>query len=281
MDKLYCKKKQRATLSIKMKWWYIMAFNTTEEIIKVARDTGIKKVNLPLFSIFILGFLAGAYISFGFLLYIRVTANFPPHIWGSVPEIIGASLFPLGLILVLIAGGELVTGNIMAITIARLDKKITTWQLVKNWSLITASNFIGSIFIAYLFGHLLNLTETEPYLTQTILVAENKIHEPFHLAFISGIGANWLVCLAVWLAYAAKDVIGKIIGIWFPIMAFVAIGFQHVVANMFIIPAAIFAGAFSWGVYLENFVAVFLGNAIGGAIFVGSFYWLAFTEKQL
>ncbi|WP_062110134.1 formate/nitrite transporter family protein [Bacillus niameyensis] len=257
-----------------------MAFHSPEKIIELARDAGVKKAKLPFSNAMILGFLAGAYIALGFLLYIRVSANFPIHIWGALPSIIGASLFPLGLILVIIAGGELLTGNMMAVTLAKLSGKITTWQITKNWIIATISNFIGSVFVAYFFGHLLGLTETGPYLERTITVAENKINEPFHLAFISGIGANWLVCLAVWLAYAAKDTAGKIIGIWFPIMAFVAIGFQHVVANMFIIPAAIFAGSFNWLVYFENFIAVFLGNAIGGAIFVASFYWVAYGKNE-
>src|SRR5690606_10082212 len=115
---------------------------------------------------------------------------------------------------------------------------------------------------------------------RTVLVAASKVNEPFLMAFISGIGANWLVCLAVWIAYAANDIAGKILGIWFPIMAFVAIGFQHVVANMFIIPVAIFAGYFTWLDYIENFIAVFSGNFIGGAIFVGGFYWLAYSEMN-
>ncbi|BCQ46238.1 hypothetical protein ERHA55_37650 [Erwinia rhapontici] len=99
-------------------------------------------------------------------------------------------------------------------------------------------------------------------------------------AFISGVGCNWLVCLATWIAFASKDVVGKIFGMWFPIMAFVAIGFQHVVANMFIVPAAIFAGYLSWAEYLPNFVAVFLGNAVGGAIFVGLAYFVAYRAPQ-
>ena len=183
------------------------------------------------------------------------------------------------MILVIIAGAELVTGNIMAVTIARLSGKIRTWDVVKNWCLVTVSNFIGAVFVAFWFGHRLGLTEIEPYLSMTIKVAGSKVGEPFYMALLSGIGANWLVCLAVWLAYAAKDAAGKILGIWFPIMAFVAIGFQHVVANMFIIPAAIFAGYFDWGIYFNNFVAVFLGNAIGGGFFVGNFYWAAYSRR--
>src|SRR5699024_3515210 len=119
-----------------------MAFKSSEQIVKEATEAGDKKVNLPLTSTLMLGFLAGAYISFGFLLYIRITADLPSHIWGTLPDFIGAALFPLGLILILVAGGELVTGNIMALTTARLSKKITTRDIVKNWSMITLSNFI-------------------------------------------------------------------------------------------------------------------------------------------
>src|SRR5699024_1072982 len=243
-------------------------------------DTGVKKVNFPITRSLILGFLAGAYISLGFLLYIRVTAALPLDIWGSMSSLVGAAVFPLGLIFVIIAGGELLTGNMMALATARFANKITTNQIIKNWSIIAISNFIGAIFVAYFFGHYIGYTETGPYLEKTIQVAASKINEPFPKAFVSAIGANWLVCLAVWLAYAANDIAGKILGIWFPIMAFVAIGFQHVVANMFIIPAAIFAGSFNWFDYIENFAAVFLGNAIGGAIFVGGFYWMAYSEMK-
>jgi len=257
-----------------------LSFYTPEEILTIASRTGRKKVKLPFPRMIVLGFLAGAYISFGFLLYVRVTASTPEHIWGTLSSFIGAAVFPLGLIFVLIAGGELLTGNMMALTTARLNKKIRTRDIVKNWSVITMGNFIGAIFIAYLFGHYLGLTETGDYLIRTINIAGEKVMEPTVKAFVSGIGANWLVCLAVWLAYAAKDVAGKILGIWFPIMAFVAIGFQHVVANMFIIPAAIFAGYFTWFDYLHNFIVVFSGNLVGGAIFVGGFYWVAYGETN-
>src|SRR5699024_9878387 len=114
-----------------------MAFYSTEQIVKAAIEAGENKVNLPLTSTLILGFLVATYISFGFLLYIRITAYLPSHIWGTLTEFIGAALFPLGLILILVAGGELVTGNIMALTTARLSKRITTWDIVRNWSMIT------------------------------------------------------------------------------------------------------------------------------------------------
>src|SRR5699024_5470323 len=147
-----------------------MAFYSSEQIVKAAIEAGEKKVNLPLTSTLILGFLAGTYISFGFLLYIRITADLPSHIWGTLTEFIGAALFQLGLILILVAGREIVTGNIIALTTARLSKRITTWDIVRNWSMITLSKFIVARFIAYVVGHVLGLTETGPYLSQTISV---------------------------------------------------------------------------------------------------------------
>ncbi|WP_077623721.1 formate/nitrite transporter family protein [Sediminibacillus massiliensis] len=258
-----------------------MAFNPPKETARLAMEHGEKKAGLPLTTQAVLGFLAGAFISLGFLLDIRVTGDMPEEVWGSMTALIGGLVFPVGLVFVLLAGGELLTGNMMAVATARFAGKIKTMDIIRNWSIITITNFIGAIFVAYFFGHILGLTGTGPYLETTVSIAGHKVEDSFFHAFVSGIGANWLVCLAVWLCYAADDVAGKILGIWFPIMAFVAIGFQHVVANMFVIPAAIFEGYFTWGEYLANFVAVFLGNAVGGAIFVGAMYWYAYLRQDV
>src|SRR5699024_4988597 len=119
-----------------------MPFKSLEQIVKEAIEAGERKVNLPLTSTLILGYFAGTYNSFGFLLYIMITADLPSHIYGTLPDFCGAAIFPLSLILILFVGAELVTGNIMALTTARLSKKITTRDIVKNWSMITLSNFI-------------------------------------------------------------------------------------------------------------------------------------------
>ncbi|MBD8070877.1 formate/nitrite transporter family protein [Bacillus sp. PS06] len=256
-----------------------MGYYKPQEIAQYTVDAGYKKANLKWTESVILGFQAGAFIALGFLLYIRVTANLPVE-WGSFSSFIGASLFPVGLILTLIAGGELLTGNMMAVPLARLAKKINSKQVLINLTLITISNFLGAIFVAYFFGHIVGLTAQGPYLETTIYLAEHKIDDSFLQAFVSGIGCNWLVASAVWLSYGSKDIGGKVLGIWFPTMAFVAIGFQHVVANMFLIPAAIFEGHFTWLQYIQNFVPVLLGNAVGGGLFVAGIYWAAYLRQQ-
>ncbi|GLI06263.1 formate/nitrite transporter [Paenibacillus tyrfis] len=256
-----------------------MSYRKPEEIAHITAAMGEKKANMRPLQACTLGFLAGAFIALGFLLYLRVAAGVPAA-WSGLGSFLGAALFPIGLILTIIAGGELLTGNMMAVPLARLQGKITTKQLTVNWLLITLSNFAGALFVAYLFGHVVGLTEAEPYLSKLVKVAGAKLDESFLQAFISGIGCNWLVALAVWLAYGADDVAGKMLGIWFPTMTFVAIGFQHVVANMFLIPAAIFAGHYTWLEYLGNFVPVFLGNAVGGSVFVATAYWLAYLRAN-
>lgn len=248
-----------------------------QQIREIAIETGEKKAKLSLTSILILGFLAGAFIALGFLLDIRVIGTAPKE-WGSVTGFLGAAVFPVGLVLTVLAGGELLTGNMMTLPMALFSRKIGFGAVLKNWILVTIANFIGAVFVAYFFGHIVGLTEGA-FLAKTVAIANAKVNDSFLQAFVSAIGCNWLVCLGVWLAYGAKDVTGKIIGIWFPVMAFVAIGFQHVVANMFVIPAAIFAGQMTWGQYFPNFGAVFLGNLIGGVVFVALAYFAAYRQS--
>ncbi|MCG7408138.1 formate/nitrite transporter family protein [Paenibacillus sp. ACRRX] len=249
-----------------------------QEIAAATVETGVVKARNPLSVMALLGFLAGAFIALGYLLYIRVTAGAPAE-WGSINSLIGAALFPVGLILVLLAGGELLTGNMMAVPLARMKGRISTIEVIRNLIVITITNFLGALFVAYFFGHIVGLTGSGVYLEKTIDIAGHKLHDTFLQAFVSGIGCNWLVALAVWLAYGSKSFSGKILGIWFPTMAFVAIGFQHVVANMFVIPAAIFEGHYSWGQYMTNFIPVWLGNLVGGAVFVAGAYYMAYLKK--
>ncbi|MGD6815978.1 formate/nitrite transporter family protein [Metabacillus sp. 84] len=255
-----------------------MAFLKPQQIAEKTIEAGVSKTKLTFPAILILGFLGGAFISLGFLLDIRVVGNLPEE-WGSFASLLGGAVFPVGLVLIVLAGGELLTGNIMAVSMAVYAKKISIKDLGINWLYVLLTNFAGALFVAYFFGHVVGLTETGPFLDTTVSMAGAKLDETFLQTFVSAIGCNWLVCLAIWLATGSEDAGGKILGIWFPIMAFVAIGFQHVVANMFLIPAAIFAGYFTWFDYLSNFVPTLLGNIAGGAIFVGMAYFITYAKK--
>ncbi|MFL0473969.1 formate/nitrite transporter family protein [Priestia sp. 179-F W1.4 NHS] len=256
-----------------------MAFHKPDKMLNIALEAGVSKTKLSLSSILMLGFLGGAFIALGFLLDVRVIGNLPAE-WGSLSNLLGGAVFPVGLMLVVLGGAELITGNMMSVSIALYAKQIPLRHLLHNWFWVTLANFLGAVFIAYFFGHIVGLTETGPFLDKTVAIAQAKIDDSFLKTLISAVGCNWLVCLAIWLSYGADDVTGKILGIWFPIMAFVAIGFQHVVANMFIIPAAIFAGHFIWIDFMTNIIPTFIGNMIGGAVFVGLIYFSSYQQKQ-
>lgn len=251
--------------------------HTPEEIMELSIQYGQKKIHKPLRAKLILGFIGGAMISLGYLAYIRVSASIPESL-GSLTSLVGASVFPIGLLVILLGGGELITGNMMAVAIAFMDKKIRLADLLKNWLIITFANVIGGIFVAYFFGHVVALTHSGPYLEQLIDLAHHKINVTTIQAIGSGIGCNWFVGLALWLSYGAKDAAGKVLVIWFPVMIFVAIGFQHSVANCFVIPAAIFEGHATWMDFIRNFIPVYLGNVIGGSIFVSAFYYLSYKH---
>lgn len=252
---------------------------TPEDILEKSINTGVGKLKKSLIAKMILGFIGGAMISIGFLAYVRVSASIPKDL-ASVKAFVGATVFPIGLIIILLAGGELATGNMMAVGSAIFAKKLSINDYLKNLAIITLFNFLGAIFVAYFFGHVVGLTHVAPFQQSVITIAASKTSASFLSAFISGIGCNWLVGLAVWLSYGAKDAAGKIMGIWFPIMIFVAIGFQHSISNCFIIPAAIFEGGSTWNLFLQSFVPVYLGNILGGLIFVAGFYYLSYQNRH-
>lgn len=224
----------------------------------------------------VLGLLAGAFIAFGGFLAIIVGKGVNTEMLGvGISKFMFAAVFPVGLMLVVIAGSELFTGNCGVITPSWI-KGFASWQgLLKNWVTVYIGNLIGSLFVAYFLAYLTGLTSADPYLSATQAIAERKVGLSFVQSFFRGLGCNWLVCLAVWLALASDDIAGKIWAIWFPIMAFVALGFEHSVANMFFIPLGMFNGADVTVAQflLNNLLPVTLGNIVGGAGFVGGIYW--------
>ena len=259
----------------------------------VASKVGVGKVTSPWLTVFILGILAGAYIGFGGLLSTAVTFDTAPIAGIGFKKFLGGSVFSVGLILVVIAGAELFTGNNLMIS-SVMTKDITLRKMVKRWVFVYIANFIGSLLLALMF-YLSGLWKTGSggLGAAAVGIAYGKVNLTFMEALIRAVGCNWLVCLAVWMALASRQVISKIWAIYFPIMAFVAIGFEHCIANMYFIPAGIFLHSWAnvphpppfdpqsltWATFLSNnLLPVTIGNIIGGAVFVGMSYWSAFLR---
>jgi formate/nitrite transporter len=261
----------------------------------VAQKVGVTKVTSPWLSVLVLGILAGAYIAFGGVLSTTVTFDMASHFGIGFTKVIGGSVFSVGLMLVVIAGAELFTGNNLMIT-STLAREITFGTMGKRWILVYLANFIGSIIVAILF-YLSGLWKTGGGAlgAAAVKIAYGKVNLGFGEALFRAIGCNWLVCLAVWMALSARQTVGKIFAIFFPIMAFVAIGFEHSIANMYFIPTGIFlhnwAGvaapsgvdpsSLGWGSFLyRNLLPVTIGNIIGGGFFVGMGYWGAYLRPK-
>ena len=249
------------------------------EIVDAAEKSGIQKANRNTRGTLVLGFLAGVYISMGGLLSVIVGYGFPEIASANpgIQRLLSGSMFPVGLILVIFAGAELFTGNNATLMPGVLDRKFGWGRLLRNWSLVWISNFAGALFFSYFLVYLTGVMNADPWHSAIIGVAEAKAGLPWHVVFLKGIGANWLVCLAVWLGLSCRSAAGKMIGIWFPVMCFVAIGFEHSIANMFFIPSGIFQGAnVGWGAMLwDNLIPATLGHIVGGAFFAGTAYWYA------
>ena len=260
-----------------------MSFKDPQEITQAGIKTGAAKARLSWDKALVASFLAGAYIAFGGLLSIAVTSGMPEETWGTLPTLFAGAVFALGLILVVIAGSELLTGNMALVPLAAFQGRVKASQLFGNLGVVLVGNLLGALFVAYFLADQTGvITEELPKARLEEIATLKAQTETEWQIFLRAVGCNWLVCLAVWMALAATDVAGKILAIFFPIMAFVAMGFDHVVANMFFLPAAIFAGAgdITWGDTLHNWLFAGLGNFVGAAIFVAGAYWYLYARPE-
>jgi formate/nitrite transporter len=191
-------------------------------------------------------------------------------------------VFALGLILVVVAGAELLTGNMALVPLAVMRRQASAGALALNLTVVLIGNLLGSLFVAYFLAVKSGVLTAELPLARLTTIATGKaVTETDSQIFLRAIGCNWLVCLSVWMALGAEDIAGKVLAIFFPILAFVAIGFDHVVANMFFLPAAIFAhvDGITWGETLKNWVFAFLGNFVGAGVFVAGFYYYLYGRE--
>jgi formate transporter len=259
-----------------------VATKDPEGIAETGVEKGVAKARMSWDKAIVGGFLAGAYIAFGALLATTTTAGMNPEVWGTLPTFFAGAVFSLGLILVVIGGSELLTGNMALIPLAAFKGKVPLKRLFENFGVVLVGNLIGSLFVAYFLAQQTGvITETLPLERLTDIAMTKGVEETEWQIFLRAVGCNWLVCLAVMLALAAEDVAGKILAIFFPIMAFVAMGFDHVVANMFFLPAAIFAGVdITWWDAIHNWIFAFIGNLVGASVFVAGAYWFLYARED-
>ena len=266
-----------------------------------AEEVGVKKATMGWRNTIALGVLAGAFVAMGAVFSTTVIAGAAGHLSYGVTRLLGGLVFCLGLILVVVASAELFTGNNL-IVMAWANRRVTSYQVLRNWTLVYAGNFIGSIATAALLYFCQQYNFGAGSVGFTILnTASAKCNLEFLQAVALGMACNALVCLAVWLCFSARSVTDKILAILFPISAFVAAGFEHCVANMYFIPIGLLvkAGApatfwesigrnpadfssLTWSnFFLVNLVPVTLGNIIGGSVMVGMVYWFIYIRKGM
>ncbi|UCD16135.1 MAG: formate/nitrite transporter family protein [Candidatus Omnitrophota bacterium] len=259
----------------------------------VSKTVCVQKTNASIFRLIVLGILAGVYIGFGGAIATLVSSDLARYVGVGLAKFFTGAVFSVGLMLVVIAGAELFTGNNLML-MSVLDRRVGFPKMLGKWIIVYIANFAGGLLIAYIM-YKTDLWKGNNFLTgvQALKIANAKVNLAFGPAFFRAVCCNWLVCLAVWMAIASRNIVGKIFAILFPIMTFVALGFEHCIANMYFIPMGMFLKGTEValasgldltnltlnGFFVTNLVPVTLGNIIGGAGFVGCLYWMVYVKK--
>ena len=266
-----------------------------QQMAEKAESVGVAKIMAPRSRQFFLAILAGAFIALGAIFATTVATGSEGMPYGVTKLLVGL-VFSLGLILVIVGGAELFTGNNLII-MAWASGKIKMWDVIRNWIIVYTGNFVGAFGTAVLMFFSKQYLFAGGAMGETMLkIAVSKCDLEFLQAVVLGIMCNVLVCLAVWLTFSARSTIDRIAAIIFPITAFVAAGFEHSVANMYFIPTGLlikdFAPGFAAGSSLDlslltwqnfiinNLIPVTLGNLIGGAVLVGAMYWMIYLKGR-
>lgn len=268
---------------------------TPAQMARAAEDAAFGKATSNQLKSFLLALTAGGYIALGFVFFVtsQVGAEQMPY---GVAKVLGGFVFATGLTLVVLTGAELFTSSTLTLT-ARASGRISTWQLLRNWIIVFVGNFIGALTIVVLVYLGRTWEQADGGWGTVVLdVSLKKVHHDFTTAFVLGILCNLMVCLAIWAAYSGRTTVDKVAAVTMPIALFVATGFEHSVANMFMVPLGILirdlAGAEFWtsagldsaayadltwaNFFVDNLLPVTLGNIVGGGVMIGVLYWTIF-----
>lgn len=253
-----------------------MQIKTPAEILDASVKAACLKVDITMrhpARLFMAAIAAGAFIAIGGILSLTVGFGFPGLSESNpgLAKILAGSLFPIGLILVVVLGAELFTGNNALLVPAYMDRHYGAGAVMANWGLVYLGNFVGAVAFTYFFVYLAGLTSADPWHSAIVGIGVAKTSMAWGVVLLKGIGANWFVCLGVWLALAGHNLLEKALGCWLPVMAFVVLGYEHCIANMFYLPLAMLEGA-PVGVgdaLWRNLLPATIGNILGGALFVG------------
>ena len=251
------------------------------DLIHVAIAAGEKKAALGTITTLVLAVQAGIHLSVAFtatLCMLGGLSSLTP-LYPSLPKLLGALVFPGGLLAIIIAGGELVTSNMALVSAAALAQRVTPLRLLRNIGLVFVGNCAGCLLAALFFGLGSGLFDAEPYRSIVLRVALDKIDRGWSTSFFRGVGCNVLVCTAVYSSMAANDVVGKAAAVWPPITAMVFLGLEHVVVDMYAEPMGLMLGADAsvWDMLSSSWLPVALGNALG-ALVISVPYWFAFAR---
>ncbi|KAF4432644.1 formate transporter [Fusarium acutatum] len=254
------------------------------ETCQLMTQSGIAKAELPWADLIIKSFFGGIFISLGSL-FDLIVAGGAPGLRESNPSLItllAAFTFPIGFVLDILTNVELVTSNMAVMMYTTLQRKTSLYDLAKNWVVCYIFNLAGCLFFTGVLAWWSDTLNSDAMSSYAVTQAEQRVNINWWFNFTRGIGCNWLVGLAVYLATSSKDNLSKIVGIWIPIWAFVALGYQHSVANFFLVPIGMFYGTnFGVGKFIyQSTIPVTLGNIVGGAVMTGAFLWFLYGRDD-
>lgn len=270
-----------------------MNYNTPSDIAKNACAIALTKSNLSIFQILALGIVAGGYIALGGFLMTVVTQDSAQYVGVGVTRLLAGAVFPVGLMMVVVGGGELFTGNCI-MPIGYLGGCVPMEKILRNWFFVYIANGIGAVLVAFLVWQ--TGIASGACGANALNVAVSKVNLSFSQMIARGILCNWLVAMGVWLSYGARDIVGKYFGCFFPTMAFVACGYEHSIANMYFVPLGMFlkgdvaileraaipaeklARLDLMGLF-NNLVPVTVGNILGAGIFIAGLYYVAYRPS--